>query len=67
MGNLAVVPGSHLGSRPDASGTESPAGAIEIIADAGDAVLFDRRLWHAASTNSSDRTRLIVTYCYSYR
>ncbi len=67
MGNLAVVPGSHLGSRPDASSDEPPEGAIEIIADAGDAVLFDRRLWHAASTNTSDRTRVFVTYGYSYR
>ncbi len=67
MGNLAVVPGSHLAARPDTAGAEPPEGAVEIIADAGDAVLFDRRLWHAASTNTSDRTRTFVTYGYSYR
>jgi ectoine hydroxylase len=67
MGNLTVVPGSHLRAQPDVSSDESPEGAIEIIADAGDAVLFDRRLWHAASTNTSDRARVFVTYGYSYR
>jgi ectoine hydroxylase-related dioxygenase (phytanoyl-CoA dioxygenase family) len=30
-------------------------------------VLFDRRLWHAASTNVSESTRVFVTYGYSYR
>ena len=67
MGNLTVVPGSHLHGRPDQSSDEPPDGAVEIIAEAGDAVLFDRRLWHAASTNTSDRARVFVTCGYSYR
>lgn len=64
MGNLTVVPGSHLYGRPH---EESPEGAVKILVSAGDAVLFDRRLWHAASTNTSDSTRVFVTYGYSYR
>jgi ectoine hydroxylase-related dioxygenase (phytanoyl-CoA dioxygenase family) len=64
MGNLAVVPGSHLLGRPHDA---APEGAVEIRAAAGDAVLFDRRLWHSASTNTSDATRVFVTYGYSYR
>jgi ectoine hydroxylase-related dioxygenase (phytanoyl-CoA dioxygenase family) len=67
MGNLAVVPGSHRRGRPDLAEGEQPDGAIEITAGAGDAVLFDRRLWHAASTNTSERTRVFVAYGYSYR
>lgn len=67
MGNLTVIPGSHLGARPDASGGEASERAVEIVAEAGDAILFDRRLWHAASTNTSDRARVFVTYGYSYR
>jgi ectoine hydroxylase len=67
MGNLSVVPGSHLRARPDQSTDATPEGAVEIIAEAGDAVLFDRRLWHAASTNASNRSRVFVTYGYSYR
>jgi len=67
MGNLAVVPGSHRAGRPDVALGDQPDGATEVIAEAGDAILFDRRLWHAASTNASDRTRIFVTYGYSYR
>jgi ectoine hydroxylase-related dioxygenase (phytanoyl-CoA dioxygenase family) len=61
MGNLAVIPGSHRDASPRTDD------AIEIIARAGDAVIFDRRLWHSATTNRSTSTRTFVTYGYSYR
>lgn len=67
MANLCVVPGSHLAGRPDVAPGESPPGAIELTARAGDAVVFDRRLWHAASTNRSTVRRVFVTYGYAYR
>jgi ectoine hydroxylase-related dioxygenase (phytanoyl-CoA dioxygenase family) len=67
MGNLWVVPGSQSRARPAPGGDETPNGAVELKARAGDAVLFDRRLWHAASTNVSDVTRVFVTYGYAYR
>ena len=67
MGNLSVVPGSHRDGRPDWSLDDRRHAAVEIVAAAGDAVVFDRRLWHAASTNTSDRTRVFATYGYSYR
>lgn len=67
MGNLCVVPGSHLWGRPEVALFDQPDGATEITAAAGDAVLFDRRIWHAASTNKSDTTRVFLTYGYSYR
>lgn len=46
---------------------ERPEGMVELIADPGDAVLFDRRLWHPASTNRSATTRVLLTYGYSHR
>ena len=78
MGNLCVVPGSHVYARPsNAVGDgwrgsagwphEQPPEWIEVLAEAGDAVIFDRRLWHSASTNTSSTTRVFVTYGYSYR
>ena len=67
MGNLCVVPGSHLRGRPELALGEQPDTVVEITAHAGDAVLFDRRLWHSASTNHSDVTRVFVTVGYSYR
>lgn len=67
MGNLCVVPGSHAWGRPETTPGRHPEGALELTARAGDAVLFDRRLWHAASTNVSASTRAFLTYGYSYR
>ena len=67
MGNLCVVPGSHLRGRPQLAMGEQPDGAVEVTARAGDAILFDRRLWHSASNNHSDVTRVFVTVGYSYR
>lgn len=67
MGNLCVVPGSHRLGRPAIPMGEQPDGAIEVTARAGDALLFDRRLWHSASTNHSASTRVFVTVGYSYR
>ncbi len=65
MGNLAVVPGSHRRGRPP-SGAD-PVDGLMLTAAAGDAVMFDRRLWHAASTNATTSTRVFVTVGYSYR
>jgi ectoine hydroxylase len=61
-GNLQVIPGSHRRNRlprPDdpARGVPPPDGAIEVMAAAGTAVVFDRRLWHARSDNHSRTTR----------
>ena len=68
MGNFCVVPGSHRQPRstlPDPD--EVPPGGIEVTAAAGDGLLFDRRLWHAASTNVSDQTRVVLFYGYAHR
>ena len=67
MANLWVMPGSHHLGRPNLALGEQPNDAVEVLARAGDAIIFDRRLWHSASTNCSDRTRIFLTYGYSYR
>jgi ectoine hydroxylase-related dioxygenase (phytanoyl-CoA dioxygenase family) len=67
MGNLCVVPGSHARGRPGISTGQQPDDAVEVLARAGDAIIFDRRLWHSASTNRSDTTRVFLTVGYSYR
>ena len=77
MGNLCVIPRSHsvapepsdnqTGFRGSAEWPMADPEYVEFVADAGDAVIFDRRLWHSASTNVSDTTRIFVTFGYSYR
>jgi ectoine hydroxylase-related dioxygenase (phytanoyl-CoA dioxygenase family) len=71
-GNLLVIPGSHRtnwlpGPRRRDLVFPRPAGAVEVLAEPGDAIVFDRRLWHARSDNRSPLTRLATFIGYSYR
>jgi ectoine hydroxylase len=71
-GNLKIVPGSHLTNWIDGPPRRDiqwpdPDGAVEITARPGDAVFFDRRLWHARSLNHSPHTRKAVFFGYTYR
>ena len=68
-GNFHVVPGSHRSNRltlPDDDTIDHPD-AIPVVVGPGDAVFFDRRLWHAAGRNRSDVTRKVLFLGYSYR
>jgi ectoine hydroxylase len=68
-GNFWIIPNSHLQDNiqlPE-HGIGIPAGAIPVCVKPGTAVFFDRRLWHAASTNWSDITRKVLFYGYGYR
>jgi ectoine hydroxylase-related dioxygenase (phytanoyl-CoA dioxygenase family) len=67
-GNFVVLPGSHrldAIERPPA-GNDVP-GAVPILAEPGDAVVFDRRLWHMRSPNRSSITRKALFLAYTYR
>jgi Phytanoyl-CoA dioxygenase (PhyH) len=71
-GATKVIPGSHLWNslaRPADTSVHNPdpEGSIEITANAGDAFIFDRRLWHSRSTNLSTVTRKMLFIGYTYR
>ena len=68
-GNFHVVPGSHLLNALDLprDATAEHPRATPVCVNSGDAVFFDRRLWHAAGHNRSDVTRKALFYGYSYR
>jgi hypothetical protein len=71
-GNFKVVPGSHRANRIAGPPSRNvvwpdPEGAVEVLASPGDAVLFDRRLWHARSDNHSSYTRKAMFFGYTYR
>jgi ectoine hydroxylase-related dioxygenase (phytanoyl-CoA dioxygenase family) len=71
-GNMQIVPGSHESNalpRPDHPelGFDPPAGAEPVLASAGDAFVFDRRLWHSRSDNVSEHTRRAIFLAYSFR
>ena len=68
-GCFHVIPGRHLEDTldlPDDETVEHPE-ALPVMVEAGDAVFFDRRVWHAAGHNSSDITRKVLFLGYSYR
>lgn len=69
MGSLMVVPGSHRmqGAPAFPPGQLDPAGATQILAKAGDALVFQQGIWHAAAPNFSQQTRVALYYGYSYR
>jgi ectoine hydroxylase-related dioxygenase (phytanoyl-CoA dioxygenase family) len=72
-GGTLVIPGSHLSNtlartEPGLDGEYPlPPGAVEITADPGDAFIFDRRLWHSRSDNTSTVTRKMIFLGYTYR
>lgn len=72
-GSTKIIPGSHvnntLSGRPERPelGFDEPEGAIEILANPGDAFIFDRRMWHSRSVNLSTITRKLVFIGYTYR
>lgn len=68
-GNLTVIPGSHEWASLDLpeDETQDHPDAMPICAEAGDVVLFDRRIFHAGNYNTSDITRKILFLGYSYR
>ncbi len=71
-GNFVVVPGSHTTNwlpGPPRRDVEwpPPVDALQMTANPGDVLLFDRRLWHARSDNHSDVTRKVVFFSYTYR
>lgn len=69
-GATKIVPGSHLRNtlpRPVGPPYPDPDGAVEVMADPGDAFVFDRRLWHSRSPNRSGITRKLLFVGYTYR
>jgi ectoine hydroxylase len=71
-GNFKILPGSHRTNwiqgppRRDIEWPD-PEGAIEVCVSPGDAVFFDRRLWHCRTNNYSDITRKAMFFGYTLR
>ena len=61
-GAMQIVPRSHkLDTKPKGSDV------MPVCVKAGTAVLFDRRMWHRRGINTSDVTRRVLFFGYSYR
>jgi ectoine hydroxylase-related dioxygenase (phytanoyl-CoA dioxygenase family) len=68
-GGTAMIPGSHRFpmdfSLPNGDPRETP-GAIQMTGKAGDAYLFNGRVYHAAVNNDSDHYRRVLIYNYGH-
>lgn len=68
-GGTAMIPGSHRFpdhiSLPTGEPGASP-GAVQMMGKAGDAYLFNGRVYHAAVNNDSDRPRRVLIYNYGH-
>jgi len=66
-GNLHLVPGSHRWPVEQIDRDEVAHRAIPVCLPVGGAVLFDRRILHSATINTSMLTRRAVFYGHTYR
>jgi ectoine hydroxylase-related dioxygenase (phytanoyl-CoA dioxygenase family) len=71
-GNFKILPGSHKTNWIDGPPRRDvewpdPEGAIEVCVNPGDAVFFDRRLWHCRTNNYSHFTRKAMFFGYTLR
>jgi hypothetical protein len=70
-GMTLMARGTHLKAEPLAipNGQVDPAGieVCDLRLNAGDALLFENRIFHTAAPNLSDRVSKVVIYGYAYR
>ncbi|NKB70208.1 MAG: hypothetical protein GKR89_24315 [Candidatus Latescibacteria bacterium] len=68
-GFTMFAPGSHLlpTPLPIPQGQVDPEGAVDLCLKAGDAFLFENRVFHTAAPNLSQRTSKVIILGYSYR
>jgi hypothetical protein len=70
-GMTLMARGTHLREEPLAvpKGQVDPLGVevCDVRMNAGDALLFENRIFHTAAPNRSDRTSKVLMYGYAYR
>ena len=73
-GGLEIVPRSHKKQFKDLESTNTNDArhqgefhdSLQLKMKAGDAVIFDQRLWHAGAKNKTDTTRVALYFGYGY-
>ena len=68
-GFTLFAPGSHKlpTPLPIPEGRVDPEGAVDLRLNAGDAFLFENRVYHTSAPNLSERTSKVIIFGYSYR
>ncbi len=63
-GNFTIAPGSHIGHFPGKVTYADVENPVQVIAAAGDAVIFPLSLGHAVAPNHTDTTRFSIVLRY---
>ena len=66
QGCTRIIPGSHKSRVPTPAWTEpdGPPGAVDVVASAGDLLVFSEACLHAGSANTSDTVRANMYFNY---
>ena len=66
-GAMQIIPGSHKRDALPLSSDSDSEKILDLCVKAGTAVLFDRRMWHRRGLNTSNTSRKVLFFGYSYR
>ena len=66
-GAMRIIPGSHKRDALPLSSDSDSEKILDLCVKAGTAVLFDRRMWHRRGLNTSNTSRKVLFFGYSYR
>ena len=68
-GFTLLAPGTHLIDTPlpIPKGEVDPVGTVELRLNAGDAFLFENRIFHTSAPNLTDRVSKVIIFGYAYR
>jgi hypothetical protein len=61
MGATRIAPGTHLLPRPEPNDT---AAMQSVVAEVGDAIIWEGRTWHGGGAHDSPRTRVAIPLIY---
>ena len=68
-GFTLLAPGTHLIDTPlpIPKGEVDPVETVELRLNAGDAFLFENRIFHTSAPNLTDRVSKVIIFGYAYR
>ena len=64
-GPTLLMPGSHLSGEFAPQGIENRSEVTKVIADPGDLVLWDSRIWHSATKNNTSNSRWAIVSTFT--
>ena len=64
-GPTLIMPGSHKSGEFAPQGLEDHSNVVKVLANPGDIVFWDSRIWHSATKNNTDNTRWAIVSTFT--